>query len=135
MLSLLSLQTGRHDIDLYAYSGGCYSHAAKPVEIGSQHAPVAVPAMIAAAPLITSAKLYPNPNRAVFTVEIKLREASDVRLLLFSIVPGARLDERIERGSDYYFLSYNLPQLATGMYVMVVMAGNERQLIKFIVAQ
>jgi hypothetical protein len=135
VLSLHSLQTGRYDIDLYAYSGGCYSRAVKSIDIGGQRPVVAVPGMIAAAPLITSVKLYPNPNRAVFTVEIQLRETSDVRLMLFSVVPGARLDERTERGSDYYHLSYNLPQLTAGMYVLVVTAGNERQVVKLIVAQ
>jgi hypothetical protein len=135
VLSLHSLQTGWYDIDLYAYSGGCYSRATKPVAIGAERAPVAVAAMKEEAPLITSVQLYPNPNRAVFTMEIKLRETSDVKLVLFSVVPGARLDDRTERGSDYYHLSYNLPQLTTGMYVMVVTAGNERQLVKFVVAQ
>jgi hypothetical protein len=120
---------------LYAYAGGCYSRATKSVDIGAQRAPAAVPAMENAASLITEVKLYPNPNNAVFAVEIKLREAADVRLVLFSVVPGARMDDRTERGSDYYHITYNLPQLGTGMYVMMVMAGSERQLIKLIIAR
>jgi hypothetical protein len=64
-----------------------------------------------------------------------LRETADVRLVLFSVVPGARMDDRTERGLDYYNVTYNLPQLSTGMYVMMVMAGGERQLVKLIVAR
>jgi hypothetical protein len=135
ILSLLSVEPGLHNIDLYAYSGGCYSRATKSIDVDTQRAPVAVPGMANAAPLITAVKLYPNPNNAVFAVEIKLREAVDVRLVLFSVVPGTRMNDRTERGSDYYHISYNLSQLNTGVYVMMVMAGDERQLIKFIVAR
>ena len=135
ILSLHSLQPGLHYIDLYAYSGGCYSRATKSVDVSAQRALAAVRAAEDKEPLITSVKLYPNPNNTIFAVEIKLRETADVRLILFSVVPGARMNDRTERGSDYYHLSYNLPQLSTGMYVMMVMAGNERQVIKLIVAR
>jgi hypothetical protein len=135
VLSLHSLQPGLHNIDLYAYSGGCYSRAAKSVDIGATRAPAAVPGMEEILPLITSVKLYPNPNNAIFAVEIELREPADVHLVLFSVISGTRMDDRTERGSDYYHINYNLPQLSTGMYVMMVMAGSERQLVKLIVAQ
>jgi hypothetical protein len=137
VLSLHSLQTGLHDIGLRAYSGGCYSHVIKPVNIATQ--PV-VPASIHKTdyhrePLISEVKLYPNPNSAVFTVEVALREMADVRLILLSVVPGARVDERIGRGSDYYQVKYNLPKLATGVYMMMVVAGDERRTVKLIVAE
>jgi hypothetical protein len=135
LLSLRSLQTGLYYIDLYAYSGGCYSRATKPVDVVEELVPAAMQDVKNEEPLITSVKLYPNPNNAIFAVEITLRETADVRLLLFSVVPGARMDERTARGSDYYHINYNLPQLSTGMYVMIVIAGNERQLVKLIVAQ
>ncbi|MDR2448870.1 MAG: SprB repeat-containing protein [Prevotellaceae bacterium] len=135
ILSLRSLEPGLHNINLYAYSGGCYSRVTKSVDVGVQRAPAAVPDMEKEEPLIASVKLYPNPNKAIFAVEVKLRETADVRLILFSVVPGARLDDRTGRGSDYYHISYNIPQLSAGMYVMMVMAGNERQLVKLIVAQ
>jgi hypothetical protein len=135
VLSLHNLQAGLHHITLHAYSGGCYSDATKPVNIAAQ--PVSISAHAAnylREPLITAVKLYPNPNNAVFTVEVELREIADVRLILFSVVPGARVDERTERGSDYYHVKYNLPQLSAGMYLMMVTAGNERQVIKLIIA-
>jgi hypothetical protein len=135
MLSLRSLQMGLYNIDLYAYSGGCYSRATKPVDIVAELVPAAMQDMEYKEPLITAVKLYPNPNNAIFAVEIKLRETADVRLILFSVVPGARMDERTARGADYYHINYNLPQLSTGVYVMMVIAGNEHQLVKLIVAQ
>ena len=136
MLSLRNLQAGLHHIGLRAHSGGCYAQATKSVNIATQPAAASVHATsYLREPLISEVKLYPNPSSAIFTVEVTLREIAEVRLILFSIVPGGRVDERTERGSDYYHVKYNLPRLPTGMYMMMVLAGNERRMIKVIIAE
>ncbi|MDR3184542.1 MAG: hypothetical protein LBT49_03955 [Prevotellaceae bacterium] len=136
VLSLRNLRAGLHDIGLRAYSGGCYSYAVKSVDIATQPAPAAMQKMpYHREPLISEVTLYPNPNNAVFTVEVILREMADVRLALFSVVPGALVHERTERGSDYYQVKYNLSKLTAGMYIMMVTAGNERRLVNLIIAE
>ncbi|GHT03829.1 hypothetical protein AGMMS49525_09530 [Bacteroidia bacterium] len=133
MLSLKSLKTGIYNIKLLAYSGGCISPAVKQVEIiiGEPKDPDDNWGHVE--PLITTVSPYPNPSRGIFTVDIALREASDVKLALFAVASGICVDQRTATGNDAYKLNYNLQTLSTGVYVLIVTAGNERKQIKLVI--
>jgi hypothetical protein len=133
ILHLRSLQTGIYNVDLYAYSGGCYARATKQIEIIEQSGTETGITWGYQEALITSLSLYPNPNNGLFYVEIKLRETADVSLILFEVASGARASDRIERGMDNYYLSYDIPQLNSGFYVLIVTAGNERKQITLVI--
>jgi hypothetical protein len=131
MLVLKNLQTGVYNVDLWGYSGTCYSRITKQVEVMETDSTLAqqIPIRL---PLITSATLYPNPTNGEFTVEVVLREAADIRLILFEVASGAQVDERTERGQSQYTVSYQLSRLNTGAYVLIVMASNERRQLKMV---
>jgi hypothetical protein len=132
VLQLRCLQTGVYNISLMAYSGGCYAPAVKQIEI--------VEAedwdddwWKAKEPLIQSLTQYPNPTNGIFIVEMELREPAEARFVIFEVASGICVNQRTEAGSDYYNVSYNLTHLQTGVYVLIVTAGNERKQIKIII--
>ncbi|GAP73254.1 SprB [Candidatus Symbiothrix dinenymphae] len=135
ILNLKCLQTGIYNIDLFAYSGGCYSQAIKQVEVveirdededaydgwGSQE------------PLIKSLNQFPNPTNGVFAVDLELREVADARVLIYEVASGVCVDMRSEQGASRYSLFYTNRNLNKGVYVLIVTAGNERRQVKIIV--
>jgi hypothetical protein len=134
ILSLLSVTNGIYNVDLWAYSGGCISNVTKQVEIidkndsiddgydwGYQD------------PLIQSFVISPNPNDGTFMVNIGLREAADVKVVVYSVNYGQSVHTRTESGLQEYVLSYQLTGLTTGMYVVMLNAGDERKQIKIII--
>jgi len=133
VLHLRCLQTGVYNIGLAAYSGGCYAPVVKQIEIVEAGKPDEDDWWVSRKPLIQSLKQYPNPTNGMFTVELELREPSEARFVFFDIASGICMDQRTETGSDYYIVSYNLTHLQTGVYALIVTAGNERKQLKIII--
>jgi hypothetical protein len=132
VLLLQCNEAGLYNIGLQAFSGGCYSPAVKQVEIrvrsdddtGDEWG---------LSPLIKELKVFPNPSDGNFTVEVELREIADVHLTLFEIAAGRIVHQRTETDSDAYTVSYSLNRLNTGVYALIVSAGNERRQAKIII--
>ena len=75
-----------------------------------------------------------NPSRGGrFTVELELREPAEAHFVMFEVASGILVDQRTERGSNKYRIEYNLYQVRTGVYALIVSAGNERKQIKIII--
>jgi hypothetical protein len=135
LLQLLCNRTGMYNIGLFAYSDGCSSYAVKQVEVlDAPEKPEAPDALGYRDPLIRSFTVYPNPSGGMFDVEIELREKADIRLTLFEVASGMRLKDRLEYNSDRYLLNFSMPELNTGVYVLILTAGNERKQIKIVIA-
>jgi len=132
VLHLRCLQTGVYNIGLSAYSGGCYAPVVKQIEI-VEAGDKDDDDWWGREPLIQSLKQYPNPTDGIFTVELELREAAEARFIIFEVSSGICVNQRTEAGSDYYNVSYNLTHLQTGVYVLIVTAGNERRQIKIVI--
>ena len=133
VLQLRCLQTGIYNIALTAYSGGCYAPAVKQVEIVEAGERDDDDEWGAYDPLIQSLIQYPNPTNGLFTVELELREPAEARFVIFEVASGICVDQRTETGADYYKIDYNLTYLPTGVYALIVTAGNERRQIKIII--
>ena len=129
VLHLRPLQTGIYNIGLTAYSGGCYAPVVKQIEIVEANEKDN-DWWESLGALIQSLNQYPNPTDGRFTVDLKLREPAEVNLVIFDVSSGISLNQRTENGSDYYRVSYNLTHLQTGIYVLIVTAGNERRQVK-----
>jgi hypothetical protein len=84
-------------------------------------------------PLISWLRYYPNPSRGQFTVELELREKIDIQLFLFDTASGVCVDRRTERDSDRYRIEYNVQRLNTGIYILMLTAGNERKQLKLLI--
>jgi hypothetical protein len=132
-LSLRSLQTGIFNIKLLAYAGGCISPAIKQVEIVIGEAGDPDENWGHIEPLLKAVTTYPNPSKGIFTVDISLREKSDVKLALFEVSSGVCINQRTETGADEYKLNYNLQTLNSGVYTLIITAGNERKQVKLII--
>ena len=135
ILWLKTNRNGMFNVGLYAYSGGCFSKAIKQVEIlnpgdstGNYYELLGHKE-----PLIEEFVISPNPNNGYFNVSIKLRKESDIKLLIFGVNSGTKVNERSEYGLDEYTISYQLEGIGTGVYLVVLTAEKERRQIKMII--
>jgi hypothetical protein len=134
ILWLNTLQEGMFNVALYAYSGGCYSKAMKQVEIIEASDTIDREEYLGyKEPLITEFIIAPNPNDGYFNVKVRLREEADIRLLIFDVNQGAKINEREEYGLDAYELNYAMGNLYSGVYLVVLTAKDERRQVKMII--
>ena len=133
VVHLRCLQTGVYNIGLTAYSGGCYAPVVKQIEIVAEREKEEDDWWNTTGPLIQSLKQYPNPTNGIFSVELELREEAEAKFVIFEVASGICVNQRTETGSDYYKVNYNLGHLQTGVYVLIVTAGNERKQVKIII--
>ena len=134
ILNLQSHSTGIYNVGLWAYSGGCTSNAVKQIQIvnDSGESPDDDP-LGHQDPLIKELSIYPNPTDGVFTARVSLREESDIKLVVFSVGYSMVMDQRMEYGLSEYEIPYQLSNLNSGTYVIMVTAKNERKQLKIII--
>ena len=133
VLLLRCLQTGIYNIGLAAYSGGCYAPVVKQIEIAEARDDDDDDWWGAKELLILSLEQYPNPTDGNFTVELELRKPDEARFVIFEVASGICVDQRSVQGNKYYKIDYRLNNLQTGVYVLIVTAGNERRQMKIII--
>lgn len=134
IIYLKTLSKGIYNIDLYAYSGGCVSVATKQVEIVDDLGGNPDDDGLGYSdPLIKEFTVNPNPNTGEFTATVKLREVADINLVLFSVASGIKVNERFEYQLQDYSVPYNLVNLNSGVYLLIVKAGNERRQVKIVI--
>lgn len=134
VLFLKTLKQGIYNINLYAFSGGCVSVATKQVEIIADTDTLPNDGDLGYKdPLIKSFTISPNPSDGNFYATVELREVSDINLVMFSIVSSAKIDERSEHSLKDYSVGYNLSNLNSGVYLLILKAGSERKQVKIII--
>ncbi len=135
VLLLRSLQTGIYNVGLLAHYGNCQAYVTKQIEIVEPGELADYHQWGYKEPLIASFSVYPNPNNGLFNVGIGLRETSDVRIVLFDVASGRCVDDRTVHNMAEYYLNYELVNLNTGIYVMIVTAGQERRQTKLVISK
>jgi hypothetical protein len=133
LLMLLCRKTGMYNIGLTAWSGGCTSYVVSQTDIVPASEKPEESALGYKDPLIRSLTAYPNPSNGFFDVEIELREKTDIRLTLFDVASGQRMGDRLEYGMDRYLLHYALTGYRSGVYLLLLTAGNERKQVKVVI--
>lgn len=133
LLMLLCRKTGMYNIGLTAWSGGCTSYVVSQTDIVPASEKPEESALGYKDPLIRSLTAYPNPSNGFFDVEIELREKTDIRLTLFDVASGQRMGDRLEYGMDRYLLHYALTGYRSGVYLLLLTAGNERKQVKIVI--
>ncbi|MGQ1945725.1 hypothetical protein ACT3CD_01320 [Geofilum sp. OHC36d9] len=134
ILHLKTLQEGMFNVSLYAYSGGCFSKRMKQVEVQNGEYDMDGDDLLGYSdPLIESFIVSPNPSSGLFNVKVTLREEAEIQLSVFSISEGAKLEERTRSGLKVYAEPFVLTNVNTGVYVVILTAGNERRQVKIVI--
>jgi hypothetical protein len=77
--------------------------------------------------------LYPNPNSGYFTVSVELYKSSPVQLSVISLQNGLKVAEYQNEGFEKYEVSFDLPNLSKGVYIVNIRADGEEANVRFIV--
>ncbi|NJC27680.1 SprB repeat-containing protein [Neolewinella antarctica] len=74
---------------------------------------------------VVDTKLWPNPHRGAFQVDLELREEMDAELFIINQATGQVVERRVLRGEENYReVPFDLVnRMATGLYIMMVRAG------------
>jgi hypothetical protein len=121
---------GTYLISLYANLGDCKDNFTHSITINPRDQFNEL-RLGAEQPLIKSFIVHPNPNKGDFSAEVELREDNDIVLQLFNY--SNLIDQKHIKGTNKYLIDYNVSYLPAGVYILQLMAGNERQQIKIIV--
>lgn len=81
---------------------------------------------------IRSVEISPNINHGVFSVFVDLREEAEVYAAVVT-QDGSRIVYSLrDTGSDHYQWDVNLPPVSSGMYYLLVRAGNKVKVVRMI---
>ena len=130
---LIANETGMYNIDMTAWAGNCTSHTSRLVNVVPASEKQQETVLGFKEPLISSIIVYPNPTSGYFNVEIELREKRAIQLTLFEVVTGMRVNDRQEGGMDIYNINYSLNNLNSGVYVLLLTAGDERKQVRIVI--
>ena len=83
---------------------------------------------------ILNAKLYPNPNNGMFSVDVELSAVSNSQIGVFDIT-GKMIYLKEYRNQDNIHEKFNLNGLKQGYYIMVIRTLNERKTFKIVVVR
>lgn len=134
MFFLKTQKEGIYNVELSAFSGGCVSISTKQIEIIADSGTNPNDGDLGYKdPLIKSFSVNPNPNDGNFYAEVKLRENSNITLILFSVASGTKINERYVTQQSEYSIGYNLSNLNSGIYLLVLKAGDEMKQFKIII--
>jgi hypothetical protein len=79
---------------------------------------------------ISFAGIFPNPNPGVFTLDISTFGQADISINLMDS-EGNTVSKIMTRG-DYFNQQINIEQLASGLYFLKIMAGNDQRILKIV---
>ena len=77
--------------------------------------------------------VYPNPTNGVFSVDLKFEEPSSATLTLFSLEWGRKIVKKQLSGKDRYSGGFDLPNLSTGTYALILEVNGEQHSKKIFV--
>lgn len=82
-------------------------------------------------PYLKKFSVYPNPSTGIFTVEVELKETTDIELSLYNM-NGLLVEKRIEKGDKRYQIPYNISEKADGIYIIKLVCPRVNTSIKII---
>ena len=128
--NLIFTKPGTYTITMYATLGGCKDNYSQDITISEKDIKKSSD-IDAEQPLIQKFIVHPNPNNGNFTVDIELREQSDITLKLFG--GSTIMDQKKINGLSSYTVSYSVPGLTKGIYILQLSAGNELKQFKLVI--
>lgn len=129
LLCLNALQKGTYFITMHVSAGGCVASETKQIDIYDMFDDYE-DFQIGFDPLIKSFKVAPNPNSGEFFVMLKLREEHEVEIMIYSVSSTSQIDYRKVDGADNYNEHFNIREWPSGMYMITIIVGSEKKMIK-----
>jgi hypothetical protein len=127
-----SAEEGLIAVTLRAWYAGCYSDSAKTVMIIDDGKVIEINTR-GYERLIRGAYLFPNPNIGYFNVDVKLRERADIDVSVYRASNSIAVYTNRFYGEDQYLIPVSLPGLRSGVYVVIIQAGNEREVLRMVI--
>lgn len=129
LAELLFARTGEYTIGLRSVEKECEETLYKSVKVIPEG--IEQPLTRAAERIIGDIQAWPNPNDGHFRVRISLNRKADGLMRLYALT-GLLLREQKCEGAGRYELTFN-ESLPTGIYIIHVIFGNEREAVKIMV--
>ena len=123
---------GEINVTLRAWYGGCYSDSSKTVMIFYEEG-FEEGVFKSAGSLITGFRAFPNPNNGEFSIGVSLGREADISISLYAATNTKLIDKQEYKGLDRYEAPYTLGHLKPGMYVIILQAELEQQVMKIVI--
>lgn len=134
-LRLVPNTPGFYNITLSALMQNCTADITKQVEILSENRPdTLLSPLYVEKSVVERFNVSPNPTNSPFTVDIKLRQTSDVELRIYDINYGVIRSQVKLYGSETYHHQFT-ESLPSGMYVVILKASGEQKMAKVVVSR
>jgi hypothetical protein len=125
--------SGIVNVTLRAYYGGCFSDSTKTVTIYYQDGEIHLKQQ-EEMPLILGYKAFPNPNDGKFQVQVKLSRKTNIVLKIYGLRNTGMLLSKELEGLDKYDIPFDINNLPTGVYVLILTAEKEQQSLKLVIS-
>lgn len=120
------------NVTLRAWYDGCFSDSSKVVTIFYEDGFEDETFKMGGA-LISGFRAYPNPNNGEFRAGVVLSRISDITISLYTANNSQLLDKQVYVGLDMYEVPFTLSGLNPGIYILMLQAENEQQVMKIVI--
>jgi len=113
-------KTGEYTIGFWAKLGECEDYIEQLVEVyPATNMPKKPKYDNSATEIILG--LHPNPNSGKFKIGVRMSEAVDIKLTIYGLYAGGTIiEQRTATGNSTYELDFDLPNLPSGAYYVVL---------------
>jgi hypothetical protein len=133
---LLFTEPGTYTVELESFLAECRSAVSKQIVIEeAAAAPPDAGARIGGKDLIYATRVYPNPSRGRFKVEVELTEVAPLRLEVLSIYTAEVLHVVSFEDKRKVEVPMDMSGLKDGLYLLRVVAGDSYKNIRFYIQQ
>jgi hypothetical protein len=130
--SIIFNEPGTYEIGMTANLGGCSSYYSAIISVLEALEAENGRFATSKGKLISSFDLYPNPNNGYFTTNISLLQKHGISLSIVNLGTNRIVLSRTEYDKSEYTNEFKLPNLPSGIYAVVLQAGNESAAVRMI---
>lgn len=123
---------GDYDIGFTAYYAGCQDEQTKTVHVYTQDALPEEGRLYFGESGIKGLQVYPNPTAGPIEVLLQLHRSGDATVEIFDTYGHMRASKTFY-GRDFYATTFDLSGMQNGIYLLQVVAQDDKQVVKLMV--